>query len=454
MLSPVDFSRALAAGFFVYALSVAAPASAQQFAQGSLQEVLDGDPVALTLTGLAPNSLVEVRGERSLDLPMPTVQRSNAQFRADAGGRVEIGSQAPLSGSYSGADASGLFWSMGPVFTYVGGGKANEFRFTAFVQGSAVAATTVVQLNRKPEVVVEQIEAFPGAVLARPPGPGRYPTLIALGGGEGGDYTARYIAPRLASEGFVVLGLPYYSPVHPGQTRAQFPQLPARFIDIPVDRLESAWAWLKTRPEVDPERIGLYGVSKGAEFSLIAATHYPWIKSVVAIVPSDVVRGGWGWRDETDGAAHSSFSFHGKPLPFTPYVGFHADMLAGARGLLFDLRGTSDAGRWAYPKKAAASRIPVERYAGALLVAGGMADGVWASGVAVQNIAEARAAAGLPTTALIFRNAGHGISSTGWQPGLAGFGGDAMENAKAQAKTWAATLGFLRRTLKPETVVR
>lgn len=452
MASRRDFPNVSSYLFLVCAMIFAAPAPAQQFMQGAVQEVLDGEPVALTLTGLGPGIVVEVRGERSLDWPSPIVQRSHAQFRADAAGRVDIGSSAPLSGTYSGADASGLFWSMGPVLAIGGGRKANEFRFTAFVEGHAVATTTVVQLDRKADVVVEEIDAFPGAVLARPPGPGRHPTLIVLGGAEGGDTTARHIAPRLASHGFVVLGLPYYSPRYEG--RSQFPQLPSRFIEIPVDRLERVWTWLKTRPEVDADRIGLYGVSKGAEFSLIAATHYPWIKAVVAIVPSDVVRAGWGRGDETDGVSHSSFSFRGKPLPFTPYVGFHADMLRGAKDFLFDLRGTSDAGRWAYPEKAAASRIPVESYAGPLLVAGGMADGIWASGVAAQNISEARAAAGLPTTTLIFRNAGHGLASTGWQPGYATMGGGAAENASAQSRTWAETLRFLRRTLEPKTGAR
>jgi dienelactone hydrolase len=44
--------------------------------------------------------------------------------------------------------------------------------------------------------------------------------------------------------------------------------LPAEFADIPVDRLEQARAWLQQQPRVDADRIGVIGVSKGAEFAL------------------------------------------------------------------------------------------------------------------------------------------------------------------------------------------
>lgn len=452
MLSPIDVFTALAPAFVVSVLATPVPARAQQFEQGLLQRVLEGEPVALSLSGLAPGALVEVRAERSLQAPQ-TEQHSRAVFRADSAGRVDIGAQAPLSGSYSGIDASGLFWSMTPVLRYAAGPKANEFRFTAFVQSRQVAQTTVVQLDRNPDVVVEPVDAFAGAIVARPPKAGRYPTLIVLGGAEGDDSMARQIAPRLASEGYVVLGLPYYSPKFSASSQARFPGLPSRFIDIPVDRLERVWTWLKAYPYVDPRRIGLYGVSKGAEFSLIAASNYPWIKAVAAIVPSDVVRGGWGYGDATDGIAHSSFSLNGKPLPFTPYVGFRDELIKISKGIAPDFRTASDAGRWTHPERAVAARIPVERYSGPLLVVGGMSDAVWASGIAAQNIAETRAAAGLPTTALIFKDVGHGLSGNGWKPDFEGFGGSPPANARAQAQAWAATLRFLRQSLKPEQVL-
>jgi dienelactone hydrolase len=52
-----------------------------------------------------------------------------------------------------------------------------------------------------------------------------------LGGSEGGGSFARDRAPRFASRGFAVLGLPYYSP---GRGEREIPELPAAFADIPV----------------------------------------------------------------------------------------------------------------------------------------------------------------------------------------------------------------------------
>ena len=42
------------------------------------------------------------------------IWRSSATWRSDARGRINLSTQAPLSGSYRGADAMGLFWSMLP----------------------------------------------------------------------------------------------------------------------------------------------------------------------------------------------------------------------------------------------------------------------------------------------------------------------------------------------------
>jgi len=102
-----------------------------------------------------------------------------------------------------------------------------------------------------------------------------------LGGSEGGGSFARDRAPRFASRGFAVLGLPYYSP---GRGEREIPELPAAFADIPVERLDTAFEWLKHRPEVDASRVALLGASKGAEFVLLAASKLRWIASAVDLV--------------------------------------------------------------------------------------------------------------------------------------------------------------------------
>jgi acetyl esterase/lipase len=294
-------------------------------------------------------------------------------------------------------------------------------------------------------------EAFPGALLARRPGSELRPAVIVLGGSEGGDWLARTMAPRLASYGYAVLGLPYYAPAY--ARRDDLAALPSAFVDIPVDRLDEARAWLATQTGIDTGRIAVYGVSKGAEFALLAATRYDWIDAVVAIVPTDVVWEGWGLDGIAPGT-RASFSWRAEALPFVPYLGMEAEFIAmGSGGAV--LRRAHDHGRAAHPERAIAARIPVERFRGALLVAGGMQDKVWASGPMAQNIAERRAEAGLATVNLVFHDAGHALGGHGWSPtteldglGMA-MGGSARGAAHAQQRTWQATLALLSATLSP-----
>lgn len=115
-----------------------------------------------------------------------------------------------------------------------------------------------------------------------------------LGGSEGGSIAAHTSAPLLASQGYAVLGLPSYSPPSwgpEGMKPAELPSRPNSFSNIEVSRLQQARDWLAQQPEVDASRIAVYGVSKGAEFALAAASRMDWIK---AVVPSNVIWEGWG----------------------------------------------------------------------------------------------------------------------------------------------------------------
>lgn len=434
-------------------LSWPACAEAQTFHIAPANPVLLGEPVSITLDGVPSGQDVTVVAERTMEAPNPPnpplLYRSQAVFSASQGS-LDIATAQPRSGSYTGADIRGLFWSMAPVEGGDSGGlQPRQVKLTATAAGRLLTSTTIEFIDALPEVKVEQVKEFPGAVFATLPGKSRRPAIILLGGSEGGGRVARDSSPRFASRGFAVLGLPYYSPGRSGDR--EIPDLPAAFADIPVDRLNTAFEWLKARPEVDAAHVALLGTSKGAEFVLIAASHFKWITSVVAIVPSDVVWEGWGPGVEP--GTRSSFALDGKPLPFVPYVGF-AEVFAGfAAGREGSMRRFQDQGRAANPAAAVKARIHVENFRGALLIVGGHDDQVWASGMMAQNIAERRAAAGLETVALIFPDAGHALGGTGWMPttqynsGLSKFGGTPQANARAQARAFPETIAFLKRTL-------
>ena len=434
-------------------------AAAQTFHIEPGNPILVGEPVAITIDGLPSDKKVLLTAERTIEEPnragAPVLYRSQVEFSVPQG-VLDLATAKPLSGTYVEADVRGLFWSMAPVAGgEIGGLKPLQVKLTATADGRVLASTTIEFIDSLPEVKVEQVQEFPGAVFATLPGSSRRPALIVLGGSEGGGRTARNSSPRFASQGFAVLGLPYYSP---GSSEREIPELPAAFADIPVDRLNAAFEWLKHRPEVDASRVALVGGSKGAEFALIAASRFKWITSVVANVPSDVVWEGWGPGVEP--GTRSSFALDGKPLPFVPYVEF-AEEFAGFRtGRDVKMRRFQDKGRAANPAAAVKARIEVEKFRGPLLVVGGHDDQVWASGMMAQNIAERRAAAGLETVALIFPEAGHFLSGNGWMPttqynvGLSKSGGTPQANAAAQARAYPETIAFLKRTLRVDTDAR
>ena len=87
------------------------------------------------------------------------------------------------------------------------------------------------------------------------------------------------------------------------------------------------------------------------------------------------------------------------------------------------------------------------------MVIGGHDDQVWASGMMAQIIAEKRAASGLETVALIYTDAGHYLSGSGWgqttqyNVGPMKSGGTPEGNARAQADAYPKMIAFLKRTL-------
>lgn len=408
--------------------------------------VSGGGPVPVVVTGLVPGQRVTLVAQRvTSDVGPPTGFRSEATYNADARGVIDLAAQAPVAGDYTGVDASGLFWSMRPIKRLPANVAPGEARITVELADRPIASTVTRFQLGNPNVVAEPISAFSGAMLYRLPGTQRLPVIIALGGSEGGSSFGREFGPWLAEQGYAVVALPYYVP---DWSTEKLGGLPVDFADIPVDRLEQVHRWIKTRRDLDARRIGLYGVSKGGEFSMIAASRFAWLKAVAAIVPSDVVWEGWGPNVKADDT-HSSFSWRGRPLSYVPYKGMRETIAALYRGEKKVFRIPHEDGRAANPDRVAAARIPIERYRGALLVAGGEADQTWPSGSMVRNIGETRASRGMQTVVLTFADAGHGLSGSGWEPqNYPGVESSAAATAHAQVIVRSAVLRLFGKALK------
>ena len=430
---------------FLLILFCAVPAVTAEAQQINLPaQIVDGVRVTLQVIGLPARTPVTIRAQR--------IEASGAQFTSEASfvsndaGIVDPAIASSVSGDYRGLDAAGLFWSMRPLT-----GKTDQrsrVTITASINGAAVATATAPLFD--PATLVETIEVseFVGARLYRPQGEGRLPVIIVLGGSEGGSSFGRRMGPQLAMLGYAALALPYYNP---SWNNEELPGLPTAFVDVPVDRLDAVHRWIRGRPDLDQQRIGIYGVSKGGEFAMIAATRYRWLRAVVGIVPSDVVWEGWG-QPALDGTL-SSFSWRGRPLPFTPYFDIGPTIAALERGEPASLAFAHAQGRRNAPDRAGASRIPVERFAGTMLVAGGERDRTWPSGTMVQAIAERRAAARRKTIALVYPEAGHGLAMTGWEPMNYPGNQTLIADAAASQAIWQRTKELLEEAMaKPRGV--
>lgn len=335
------------------------------------------------------------------------------------------------------AMAAGFTAMIGAGFLVPTGARAQVPPAPASLQGepaSAVAATP--------------IPGFPHAMVYARPGATPRPVVVLLAGAEGGDEAGRRFGPILADMGYAAVSLPYYSP-NWGEygPPPPLPELPGSFIDIRVDQLATLRETLAAMPGVDASRIALFGGSKGSEFALIAASRYPWVTSVVAYTPSDLVWEGWGLEMVEAEGTRSSFSFDGRPLAFMPYRGFVEGLLAGPSA---DLRAIHENGRADHPGREVAARIPVETYAGPVILIAGEKDALWNSARMARNIAEARRAAGVPTEALIYPEAGHDLIGAGSGPREdPRGGGDPVANEAARADAWPKVVAFLDHTLNP-----
>jgi dienelactone hydrolase len=438
----------------MFALACAFAAHAQTFQVSPANPVLLGEAVSIKLIDLPKDKPITITAERvtvAWDTNKRSLQKSEATFAATASGMLDLANTAPTKGTYKKADPRGLFWSMEPHGDAPAERATLEVRLTATAEGKTIANTTINFVNEAPNIKTEKVEKFPGAIFVNSRDSGKRPVIILMGGSEGGSAVTNRAAAPLASRGFAVLTLPYYSPLDWSTQKPEHSELPAAFADIPIERLNDAREWLMKRTDIDATRIALHGTSKGAEFVLLAGVHLPWIASIVAVVPTDVVWEGWGPNVEP--GKRSSFSFKGKPFPFVPYRDMSEEFMGFQNGEAVRIRRPQDKGRAANPAAAAAARIPVEKIKAPVMLIAGQEDQVWNSGMMAHNVAERRAEAKLDTVSLIYTDAGHWIGGHGYNPttgyddGLQKSGGTPEGNAFAQADSWGKSIAFLKRTL-------
>jgi acetyl esterase/lipase len=330
--------------------------------------------ITIELSAFPPRREVTLRAR--LDDPRGRTWSSHALFQIDPNGVVDLTSTAPISGPYSGADAEGLLWSLAPVEPRTGEAPKAPFdestvaplrvTFSAELDGTTVASLAVERHLLAPDCrsVPLKEDGLVGT-LYLPAGDGPFPTVLAVGGSQGGQGFSGQCAALLARHGYASLALSYFAAE----------KLPEHLVGIRLEYFDRAMRWLRAQPYARDQGTAVIGRSRGGELALLLGATFPEIRAVVAYCPSDVVWGGIRGLNLVDESA-----WRHRDLP-VPHVALR--LTAAQQAEIFGLRPIALRPLFdlhADPLALAAAAIPVERIRGSVLLLSGDDDQMWPAG--------------------------------------------------------------------------
>jgi dienelactone hydrolase len=397
---------------------------------------------------------------------------SHAHFHADESGRVDTSASQSHDGTYRGISPMGLFWSMrlegahakGRTTFAKLGASPNRVSLEIELGGHSVASAQLDRNFLAPGTETDDLKVGDNSRDARtqnsghvgrlflPPGRGPHPVVIVLSGTGGGFDLDK--AGVLSRHGFATLALAYFG----------IPPLPTWLHRIPLDYFEAALTWLSAQPKLDLQRVGVLGVSRGAELALLLGTKFPQIRAIVAYAPSSVA---WaaGGRDKATGQLIPSWTWRGEPVPFAP-LPLRGFMLRSAvpvalarRPVMF--RNLFRAGL-RNREAIARAAIPVEQIRSPLLLFSGGDDHLWPAADMCEAILARLTDHHFPHAVeyVNYPGAGHMLryphlpttSRQSRNPHLRNarfsFGGSPAADAQANADSWLRAIAFLRSSLR------
>ena len=407
------------------------------------------ETISIHLSGFSPGDLVTVRAKTRFSAG--SKYESWASFVADDNGQIDLSAQKPIEGTYDDIDVMGLFWSMEErkdIDIEFSPGDITEpqiITFSVEVDDKTVALKQVERLLMLPDITRISVRenGLVGTLFLPTTTESKKPAVIVLGGSEGGLWEGR--AAILASHGYAAFALAYFGAE----------SLPLNLTEIPLEYFESAIVWLQEQDEVDAEKLGVMGASRGGELALLLGATFPEIKAVVAFAPSGLVwEGVSAWK-----TGQSAWSYQGVPLSFIPLVitpefqeyvneqTAYGKPIAYTQLFLLNMEDESIVEE---------ATIPVENTNGPILLISGSDDQMWPSDLFSEMIMERLEQNGhsFPNEHLSYHGAGH-VIGVPYRPTThsqvhhpitgeyIAVGGNAADNAFANADSWPKVLDFL-----------
>lgn len=380
--------------------------------------------------------------------------RSQAVFMAGHDGSIDLARDCPVSGSYAEPSAMGLVWSMectdmarvvfppdrtAPLVIDIEAGDGTRTARAQLIQEFLAEDVTH-------RAVRENVDGMTiSGELYTPAGPGPHPLVIYMNGSSGGVNAPR--AALFAARGYQCLALALFN----------YEGRPKYLNDMPLEYFERALRWARAELRPRDGFVALSGISRGGETSLLVAATYPdLVSAVVAYVPSPVMHGVVSAGAPDTGRDAQVWTLRGEPLPHLWQNNAHADWNAAYateppyRQTHAFLSASRD------PDAFERARIPVERFAGPVMLVSASDDGFWPSTAYSEIVMRQRQAHGLPTFHHVCMGAGHHVHYP-YLPGtliskphamsglLLDAGGTPPANAAGNEGSYLAVLDFLGR---------
>jgi pimeloyl-ACP methyl ester carboxylesterase len=402
----------------------------------------------IRIAGLQPNATVHLTAKSQAQDTL--WWRSDANFDADEHGRIDLDRQSPRSGSYSGIDGMGLFWSMSPDKEPK---RADHLTFT--IEDFSKPVITVIEVTdasgASTSTWVERHYASAGlraqavrngivATLYKLDDSVPLPGVLVIGGSDGGA-GAPDVAILLASHGFAALSLSYFAA----------PNLSPTLENVPLEYFQKALQWMRSQPDIDPRSIAIYAESRGTEAALFTATSDDKVSAVVARSPSFVF---WSGVTKAHLPGKAAWNYQGQPQPYIPNTLYPDFILT----YLWN-RVTGKSVRQtplfledlAHATEQDNKAISVEQIHGPLMLLAGADDQIWPSAMMAERIMARLRLRGhaYHDQLLTFSDVGHSIpyvylpTRGNWQDSPFEVGGTPEGMAKAQASAWPQILEFL-----------
>ncbi len=414
------------------------------------------EPAIVRMNGIQPRTKVILRAVALDDAGR--AWESSGAYIATTEGKIDTSVQESIGGTYRGVDCTGLFWSMsakgddgGKVAFCKNSAESDRVTVTAEAQSTRIASATLERRWLAPGTEMRELDA--GGVVASlyiPPGRGRRPVIIVLGGSGGGYDLDK--AALLSRHGFATLALAYFG----------IPPLPQWLHRVPLEYFAAAMAWLGAQEEIDASRIGVLGISRGAELALLLGSYFPQIRAVAAYAPSACAWSSGGYDRETRQPIPCwTWKDAAIPSALLPLRGFIARSAIPV-GLLRRPVKFRNLFRSALHNRETvkAASIPVEKMRGPILLVSGGDDKVWPASQMSEMIVERLKSCSFAYDVehLNYPEAGHSLRypsmpttvkisrSRGVKYPIL-LGGNASADAHAQRDAWRHTIAFFSKNL-------